>query len=315
MSTKKIDYKKIISRYGIYFIAVIIFLISAVASPSFCTSKNLISVLRQISVLTLLACAETVLIICGQIDLAAGAGLSLAGIFSIPVYLATGSIGIAIIAAMIIGMGCSLISGLCVTYLGLPAFIATLAMQMIMQGIVLLYTGGMPITQVGNFAVFGQGMLGSVPYPVLVMAVAIIILWIILGKTTFGRYMYAFGGNKEAARASGINIKKISMFAFAFAGAFIGLAGIMMMSRLNAGIPTAGDGYETDAIAAAVIGGASLSGGIGTAQGTLCGAIITGIISNILNLLGIQSYVQTIIKGLIIIGALALDVKSRGKKN
>ena len=303
------------SKYGIVVVLFILVIVCSIVSPVFLTATNILNVLRQVCVVALVAFAEAVLIISGSIDLSAGTLMCFSGIMAIPVYVSTGSITIAIGAAIVCGIVLEGISGLLVSLFNLPPFVATLAMNMSARGAVKLYTGGMVITDTGeNFSFMGQGYLGIIPIPVIVMLIATIALWIVLEKTRFGRNLYAVGGNAEAARASGINVKRFRLYSFIFAGIFIGLAGYMFASRVNSGVPTAGTGYEGQGISAAIIGGVGFAGGTGSAGGVLVGAIIMGVISNILNLMRVDSYLQEVINGIIVVVAVIIDLQTKKKR-
>ena len=305
---------KLTSKYSIYLILVAMLIICSILSPAFFSAKNLSNISRQISITTIISFGMTMLIIAGMIDLAAGSVMALAGILAVATYKATGSLLIAMLAGIVIGIGCNIISGFIVTRFKTPPFIATLAMMTSARGAALLYTNGQNIYQLDEFVVLGQGDIFGVPTPVIFMVIIAGLTWYLLNNTRFGRHLYAIGGNEEAARASGIKINQTKMTAYAISGAFVGLAGVLFMSRVNAGLPNAGIGFEFDAMTASIIGGTSFSGGVGTAMGTLVGAFIMGFLNNIMNLLGIQSYLQQIIKGGIIVIAVAYDIMSKNKK-
>jgi inositol transport system permease protein len=302
------------SRYGIYVVLVAMLLANSLLSPVFFSARNFSNISRQISITTIIAFGQTMLIIAGMIDLAAGSVMALSGLLTVAIYKATGSLMLSMAAGIVIGVACNAISGLIVTKFGVPPFIATLAMQTSARGAALLYAAGQNIYEIGNFAVFGQSAVLGLPTPVIFMIGVAAVTWYLLNHTRFGRYLYAIGGNEEAARASGIQIDKIKMLAFMASGALVGLSGVLYMSRVNAGLPNAGVGFEFDAMTAAVIGGTSFSGGIGTAMGTLAGAFIMGFLGNIMNLTGIGSYMQQIIKGGIIALAVAYDIMSKRHK-
>ncbi|MEG1012258.1 MAG: ABC transporter permease [Ruthenibacterium sp.] len=303
------------SKYGIVLVLLVLCTISALLSPVFLTASNILNVLRQTCVVALVAFAEAVLIISGGIDLAAGSTMCLTGVLAIPIYVATNSVIISLSLTILIGITIYFIVGFLVAIFNVPPFVATLAMNMAARGAVKVYTGGVTITQTGeNFSWMGQGYVGVIPIPVIVMISATIALWIVLSKTRFGRNLYAMGGNPEAARASGINLKRYRIYSFLFAGVFIGIAGYMFTSRLNAGVPTGGAGYEGQGISSAIIGGVGFAGGTGSAWGVLVGALIMGVISNILNLMKVDSYVQEIINGAIIISAVILDLQTKKRK-
>jgi inositol transport system permease protein len=265
-------------------------------------------------VVTILAFGETMLIIAGLIDLASGAVLALAGVFAIYVFKMTGSLLIAFVVGIFLGVIFNILSGLLVSVYKTPPFIATLAVTTIARGSVLLFTAGQNIYQIGDFVVFGQGSL-FVPIPIIFMVVMLILTWYILNNTRFGRSLYAIGGNEEAANASGIKVARTKFYCYVINGFLVGLGGIIFMSRVNAGLPNAAIGYEFEALTAAIIGGTSFSGGIGTAMGTLAGAFIVGILNNIMNLLGVNSYLQQIIKGVIIALAVIMDIQAKNKRS
>ncbi len=295
-------------RFGTILIFVGILILASVVSPDFLTVANLTNVLRQVVVVSLLACGVTFVIILAQIDVSLGSVLALCGVIAASVMAMTGSVVSAIAAGLLVGAITGLINGLVITYFGIPSFIMTLAMTTVARGLVLLYTGGSPISGLGDFRIIGQGSIGPVPISVIILAVVVVLCWVLLNKTKFGRYVYAVGGNPRAALASGVNPSRIIIKAFVLNGLTCAVAGIVLMSRINSGQPAAGIGYEFDAITATVVGGTSLMGGTGNITGTIIGAMIIGVINNTLNLLNVSSYWQQIIKGLIIAIAVILDV-------
>ena len=304
-------FKKFSNKYGIYFVFVFVFVASTLLSPYFCTKRNLINVLRQVSVYGVLAFGMTIILINGMTDLSMGAVLAFAGIVGVDVFLKVDSFAIAMLAAIFVAMLCGTCNAFMITTLNLPPFIATLAMDMMARGGVYLYTGGYPIYQIGSFSQLSTGYVGFLPIPVLIMFVVMLVTWFVLGKTCLGRKFYAVGGNAEAARASGIGIRSTKYKAWLISSVFVGIAGCLQMARINAGLPETGMGYHGDAIAAAVVGGTAFGGGVGTALGTLIGALIIAILNNLLNLLGVQSYVQEVVRGLVIVVAVAWDIKGK----
>lgn len=304
-----------ITRYSIYFITLIFMVICTCMNDRFLTVDNIINILRQISVYALLAFAESVCIISGNLDLAAASTLVFSGCMSIFVYTATESLLLAVVMAILVGVVINTVSGIIVAYFNIPPFVATLGMQMSVRGAVYMLTGGMTITETGeNFKMIGQGYMGPIPNPVLIMLLCAVIFWVLLDRTRLGRNFYAVGGNREAARASGISLRRYTIYAYMVAGAFTGLAGIVYCSRINAGTPAGAQGYEGLGIAAAVIGGIGFAGGTGNAWGAVIGAVVIGIINNILNLMGVNSYMQQVINGLVIILAVGLDTFTRSKR-
>jgi inositol transport system permease protein len=302
-------------KYSIYLVLVAMVVVSSLISPVFLSAKNFSNISRQISITTIIAFGQTMLIIAGLIDLAAGSVMALAGLLAVAIYKASDSLVLAMAAGIAIGMACNLVSGLVVTRFKTPPFIATLAMQTSARGAALLYANGQNIYQIGDFVVFGQSTILGVPTPVIFMIGVTALTWYLLNHTRFGRYLYAIGGNEEAARASGIEINRIKLLAYVVSGALVGLAGVLYMSRVNAGLPNAGIAFEFDAMTAAIIGGTSFSGGVGTAIGTLAGAFIMGFLGNIMNLMGVGSYMQQIVKGGIIAMAVAYDIMSKSKRS
>jgi len=302
------------SRYSIYLVLLAMLVVNSLISPVFFSAKNFSNISRQISITTIIAFGQTMLIIAGMIDLAAGSVMALAGLLAVALYKATGSLLLAMAAGVAIGIVCNLVSGLVVTRFRTPPFIATLAMQTSARGAALLYTSGQNIYQIGDFVTFGQSTVLGVPTPVIFMVGIAALTWYLLNHTRFGRYLYAIGGNEEAARASGIEVGRVKLLAYLVSGAFVGLAGVLYMSRVNAGLPNAGIAFEFDAMTASIIGGTSFSGGVGTALGTLAGAFIMGFLGNIMNLVGVGSYLQQIIKGAIIALAVAYDIMSKSKR-
>jgi inositol transport system permease protein len=313
MNMKKL-WTKVKSRYSIYLVLGALFLICWMANENFATFNNLSNISRQISVGTILAFGETILIICGMLDLSSGSVLALAGVLSVSSYTATGSLAIAFIVGIAVGVGCNVVNGLMVTKFKAPPFIATLAMMTVARGAALLYTNGQNIYQIGDYVKFGQGSIFGIPTPIIFLVIILIITWYLLKHTVFGRSIYAIGGNEEAANASGINVNRIKMKAFIINGIFVGLAGIIFMSRVNGGMPNAAGGYEFKALTAAVIGGTSFTGGIGTASGTVAGAFIVGFLDNIMVLVGTNSYLQQIVRGSIIALAVIYDIWSKTKR-
>ncbi|RCX19362.1 monosaccharide ABC transporter membrane protein (CUT2 family) [Anaerobacterium chartisolvens] len=301
-------------RYSIYMILMALFIICSLANPNFLSIGNMTNISRQLAVTTILAFGETILIICGMLDLSAGSVLALSGVFAVFTYKATGSLLTAVIVGILTGVICNLINALMISTFKAPPFIATLAMMTVARGIALLFTKGQNILGLGDFVVLGQGSVGPIPIPIIFLVVIAALTWYVLRHTRFGRSIYAVGGNEEASVASGINVRKVKYTAFIINGIFVGLAGVLFMSRVNAGLPNGAVGYEFTALTAAIIGGTSFSGGIGTAGGTLAGAFIVGFLDNIMNLTNVDSYIQQIIRGAIIALAVIYDIRSKTRR-
>lgn len=302
------------SRYSIFIILALVFLAASLLSENFLSVDNQLNVLRQVAVITILAYGAMTLIIGGMIDLSAGAVMAFAGVASVMVYKDTQSLVLAILMGIAVGVVCNLVNAFLVATLNTPAFIVTLGMMLMARGAVLQLTQGQNVLQLGDFVIIGQGTWGWAPIPALVLVVVTAVIWYQMNQTRFGRSVYAVGGNEEAARAAGIAVQRVKYKAFIVNGVLVGIAGVIFMSRVNAGLPNAGVGYELQAITAPIIGGTSFSGGVGTTVGTLAGALIVGLLGNLMNLTGVGSYIQQIVMGLIIVVAVAYDVWSkRGK--
>jgi len=315
---------KFYNKYGIAVILLGLLIICSIMSPVFLSQANIVNLLSQIAVVTVITCGITQLIIAGQTDLSGGAIVALTGCICVGTYknLSEGGMNgwlagiVAVLAAVLVGMIVNFLSGVIITEFHAPAFIVTLAMMQAGRGVCYIYTGGTPIYNIGSISKLGQGRIqGILPYSVIIMVLCIIATWVILNRTRLGRYIYAVGGNPEAAKASGISAKRTIIEAYLIHGAFVGLAGALFMTRLNSGQPAEAVGLEFDAITAAVIGGASLSGGVGTIYGSIIGSMIIGVITNILTLKSVQSYYQMIITGLIIVISVILDIVTKGKKD
>jgi inositol transport system permease protein len=306
----------VLQKNGIFFILFIIFVACSLFVNGFFSPVNLTNILRQITVVTILALGATFVIILGHINVSYGSVIALTGCVSCSIMLATNNLFLAVLGGIILGLLIGAVNGFVITTFGIPAFIMTLAVTTVARGAVLLYTNAMPVAGMGKaFAFIGQGYIGFMPVPVLILIVLFCIAWILLNKTAFGRYIYAVGGNETAAIASGIKTKSVIRRAFLLDGFMAAVAGIVLMSRMNSGQPAAGVAYEFDAITAVVVGGTSLSGGLGSLVGTIIGAVIVGIINNVLNLMSVNTYWQQISKGIIILFAVITDVITKRTQN
>ena len=305
------------NKFGIIIILVVIVIASSLANDNFMSSGNVTNILKQIAVVAILALGATYIIILGHINVSYGSAIALVGSVACQVNVATGSLLASIIAALALGGAMGALNGFVITYFRIPAFIMTLATTTVARGAVLLITGGIPVTgMTDSFLYIGQGMLFKnlavpIPISVIILIVLSIISWLILSKTRFGRHIYAVGGNENAAIASGIDAKAVIRKAFILDGLFIAIAGILFVSRMNSGQPGAGVGYEFSAITAVIVGGTSLAGGVGSIPGTVIGALIVGIINNIQTLMGVHTYWQQIVQGVIILLAVIIDIVSK----
>jgi len=278
-------------------------------TPHFLTVSNLLNIAQQTSINAIVAAGMTFVIVSGGIDLSVGSIVALAGV-ALGVMLQGGqSPFIAIPGAIAVGTGCGLLNGLLVSVGGLPPFIATLGMMSVARGTALVFTEGRPVSGFDEgFRWLATGTAGFVPAPVLVMLVVYAVAHLVLTRTTFGRYVYAIGGNEEATRLSGVAVRFHKTAIYGVSGALSAVAAIVLTARLNSAQPIAGMMYELDAIAATVIGGTSLLGGEGTIIGALIGALIMGVLRNGLNLLDVSSFFQQVVIGVVIIGAVLVDM-------
>lgn len=312
MNRKKINFK----NYGIFVVFIVLVIILMILSPNaFAKPRNLINVVKQASINGVLACGMMFVIIAGGIDLSAGSVVALSGV--VAAYLAQMQgipIFIPILGALGTGALIGLINGFGAAYAELPPFIITLATMSIVRGAALILSGGSPVfgLQEQFEGIAGISLANVIPILVLYFLLIAVFSGFILNKTVFGRHVYAIGGNSITAKVSGINVKSMLLRVYIICGVFSGIAGLLIASRTMQGSPTVGVGYEMDAIAAVVIGGVSMSGGSGKWYGTIIGALLLALISNGLDILGVSSNFQQIIKGIIIAVAVYLDL--RGKK-
>ncbi len=291
---------------------IVLFIGLAIASPYFLTVGNLSSVIRQTTVITIMAIGMTVVIAAGGIDLSVGSMVGLTGVCGAMLIAGHHSTATALLGAIAIGTLCGAVNGAAIVFLRIPPFIATLGALGIYRGITLLITSGVPIANLTHdFGVLANGDLLGIPVPLFFMIAVGLTVHTILHLTKLGRYAYAIGSNKEAARCSGIQIGLYTALIYALNGGLAGMSGMIEAARLVTGQPTAGDGYELRVIAAVVIGGGSLNGGQGTVVGTIVGSMIMGLLSNGCNLLGISTFLQQVIIGLVIVLAVSFDELQR----
>lgn len=306
------------SKYGIYFAFVLLSGGLAIWSPPFRTLGNIENILQQISVNGILAIGMTLVIITAGIDLSVGSVLALSAVVATsfaqvndkgqPEHMALVPLAMGVLT----GFACGAVNGVLIAKRRLAPFIVTLGMMTVARGLALVYTGGRPeINLTDVYDEIGGGSILNIPFPAIIFFVMVLLGIFVLHYTRFGRYIYAVGGNELAAKVSGVNTDRILIGVYAFTGALAGVAGIVLSSRIMSGPPAGGQGYELDAIAAVVIGGTSLSGGVGSMAGTIVGVLIIGVMNNGLDLLNVSSYWQQVVKGLIIVCAVLLDKKSK----
>ncbi|MGA2546661.1 MAG: ABC transporter permease [Rectinemataceae bacterium] len=287
--------------------------ILAVLSKNFLKPTNLLNILQQVSINFTIAIGMTFIILLGSIDLSVGSNVAFTGlVMAIMMKTLLMPVWIALLTGLVVAMLIGLFNGFLVTYFDVPPFIATLGTMSIARGAAYTITAGQPIyTFPHQFLVISERVGGIPLFAILIMLVLFVLGWYVLKYTRLGRYTYAIGGNENSSKLSGINVKAVKSTAFAIIGLCCGVASILLTSRLDSAVPTNGDGYELDAIAAVVIGGTSMSGGEGSLLGTLIGVLIIGVIGNGLNLLSVPQGAQRMVKGMIIVIAVIIDVMRR----
>lgn len=287
---------------------VVVTLVMILASDTFLTASNLSNIARQVSINAIIAVGMTCVILTGGIDLSVGPVMALSGTLTAGLMVAGVPPGLAIGAGLLVGVAFGIGNGLFVAYLHMPPIIVTLATMGIARGFGLMYTDGYPISGLPEwFAFFGRGSVFGMQVPILIMLLTYLAAYVLLQQTRVGRYIYAIGGNEEAVRLSGVRAARFKLLVYGISGLTAAIAGLVLTSRLMSGQPNAGVSFELDAIAAVVLGGASIAGGRGVIIGTLLGAMLLGVLNNGLNMLGVSPYVQSVIKGGIILLAIFIS--------
>ena len=305
----KVNSKEIIKKISTFLILAFVFLFFTVATDNFFAVKNMINILRQVAVLGILTAGMTFVIISGGMDLSVGSQLGLTGVLC-AMFITEFQINdfVSVVLAVLTATAFGVITGLLIVSLNVSAIVITLGMQTVIRGFAYIFSGGIPIYDIPEELVFiGQGYIGPIPVPVIIMLVIVLIMGFILHKTYFGRYVYAIGGNVEAARLAGVQVNKILVALYAVSGFLSGIAGIILMGRVSSGAPTSGQGTEMEVITAVIIGGVSINGGKGNMVGAFFGALIIGILSNGLTIMNVGQYYQDVITGLVLILAVAFD--------
>ena len=308
MKNKKLG--NIVSDFGILIALALLVIVISVISPEFRTLSNFLSLLRQSSINGFIAFGMTCVILTGGIDLAVGSVLALTTAFCASFIVSGIPAGLAMLLALLIGVGFGIVDGLLITKGRLQPFIATLITQIIFRGFTMIFMDGKPISGLGSSFILkflGKGSVAGIPFPAILFVIVFAIMWFVLEKTTFGRRLYATGSNAAAAKLAGVNIDKTKIIAYAISGAFAALSGLILLSRLGSAQPTLGVAYETDAIAATALGGTSMNGGRGRIWGTFVGVLIIAVLNNGLNILGVSSYWQDVVKGAVILIAVMSD--------
>jgi len=304
-------------NWGILLALLAMCVLFSVFGTNFLTKTNIVNLLRTCATNCYLAIGVQLAIILAGIDLTGGALAALSGVICVMSFENAGlPIWMGIALGILVGIVIGLMNGFIITYTGIHPFVVTLAMQSICRGTAYLMANGSPVSTTNRtFGTFGTGALGPIPYPVVYMVIFLILDFFLLNKTRTGRHIYAVGGNEMSARFSGIDVKKIKILVWTVSGAMAGFCGVVLAARMSSGQPSTGEGYETDAIAAAVLGGTSFFGGTGSVGGLIIGVLIIGIISNGLNLMHVNSYWQYVLKGIIIIVAVYVDMMKQRRQN
>jgi inositol transport system permease protein len=300
--------RNLLHRFGLLFVILLVGLGLTLTTDTFLSVANLTNVARQVSINGILAVGVTFVLLTAGVDLSLGSVVALSGV-ACATFAHPGEhpVFVPIAVGLLTGAACGLVNGVLVTRGGVAPFIVTLGMMTIARGLALIVSGGRPVANMSDELTALAGDFLGLPIPVLCFAGVALAAWFFLRDFRLGRHIYAVGGNENAARAAGVPVERVKLFAYGLCGLLTGLAGVVLAARITTGQPNAGQAYELDAIAAVVIGGTSLAGGVGTITGTLLGVLLIGVINNGLDLLGVSSYYQAVIKGVIIVGAVWLD--------
>lgn len=309
---KRFNFALFYQKFGVVTFLVALFLVAALLNPNFLKIANLRNILRQIVIITIIGCGGCFVLICAQINFAYDGLIACLGTTACIMMVATENAVIAVGGGLLLGVLIGYFYGVCVTVLKVPGFVVGLAINSIASGAILLASNGTKVADVGeSFTVLGKGSIGPVPINVIIMIGCMIICHLLLTKSTFGRKVFAVGGNREAAIASGINADSIIRKVYVLDGLTTALAAILFMARLGSGQPSAGDGYAFDAITGAVVGGCSIYGGKGSVLGCLVGAAIVGVLDNMLSLMNVSSYWQKVFSGAVILLAVLIDMATK----
>lgn len=306
-----------ISQVFVYLILLFVIVFFSIMSQSFMTSRNILNICRQVSMIGICSVGMTMVLLTGGIDISVGSIIALSGVVAAKLIAENmWPIFPAMVVGVVIGVICGIISGAMVAKFDVPALIATLAMQSIARGIAFILTQGIPVYGLPEqIRVLGQGYFLNIPIPVYIMVLMFFIGWWLLEQTTFGRHVYAIGGNEEVARLSGINVMMRKLQIYAFSGFFAGLSGIIMLSRVNSGQPNTSEGFEMDVITAAVLGGVSVAGGQGKIVNVIAGVLIMGMLGNGMTMMNLDEYWQWVTRGAVLLFAVAFDNWSRKRQS
>jgi ribose transport system permease protein len=317
----KIKVRDILITYGIYLVLIALMVLFSIIKPrAFLSTDNIFNILRQVSVVGIAAAGMTCVILTGGIDLSVGSTIGMVGVIT-ALFISPGKgWGLGLPLGLLAGLACGLLLGLAngfiVTKLRLPPMIGTLGAMTSARGAAYLITSGKPIFGFPKgFEKIGQGYLWIIPIPVIVMICVLVFTYILLNKLRMGRYIYGVGGNEEASRLSGVDVKRIKYFVYSYCGVCCAIAGIVLLSRTNSGTPKAGTSYEMDIITAVVLGGVSINGGEGKITGVIAGILIMGVLANGMIITGLSDYVQRVVQGLVLIAAVAFDAYAKQIKH
>lgn len=305
---KKIDFGKMLAEYAIIVIFIVLFVVMSIFAPNFFTGNNMVNILRQVSISGICAVGMTFVMLTGGIDLSVGAILGVSGVLTAMMMLKGIPSLLASIIALALGVVIGGITGAIIHYIEIPPMIATLGTMTSLRGVAYLITGGTPVFGFDeSYSKIGQGHVGVIPIPVIILAIVYAIGIFVLSKTKFSRYVYGIGGNQEVARLSGIKVARVKITVYAISGFCSALAGLVMLGRVNSGQPRAGESYEMDVITAVVLGGVSLNGGVGNLSHVIFGVLIIGVLTNGMTMMAVDDYWQRVVKGLILLLAVSFD--------
>lgn len=307
---------QVLSQYFIIIIFAALVVVLTILKPSFLSIDNIVNILKQTAIIGILSFGMMFVIISGGFDMSAGSNIAFAGVLAALLGNGEYPLILAFLVACIAGLAVGILNGVGVTYGNIPPFIMTLGTMTAVRGLALIVSGGKPITGTSEtYRYLTSGTLFGIPLLAIYFIIVIIVCTFVLSKTVFGRRVYAVGGNMQAARVAGINTTFIKVAVFSISGFLAGVCGFLMTSRVTIGQPTAAESYEMDAITSCVIGGVSMSGGVGKSWGVVVGALLITVIQNGLDILGVDSNWQKVVKGAIIVIAVLIDVKSKEKKS
>lgn len=306
---KKYNIGDFFAKYAIIFVLILLFIVFCFASETFFTRSNIFNIFKQVAVVGIVSVGMTMVLLTGGIDLSVGSIIGVACVLTATLLVAGVNVIVAILITLITSAALGILNAFFINQLKIPPLITTLGMMTSLRGTAYLITGGLPIFGFeSDILVLGKGMLFDfIPVPMIIMVIVFILGWLFLDKTRFGRYIYGVGGNEEATRLSGINVKRIKYIVYSISGFLSGLAGIVLLARINSGTPKAGDGYEMDVITAVVLGGVSITGGEGKIGFVIIGVLFMGVLTNGMIMLNVHDYVQQVIKGLALLAAVSFD--------